>query len=176
MEAKINQQIKFLRSKRPYRALFFEKERKNNNNINKITTIPVQHEIYKVFEVLCATMPTRDWTYSNQYGLYTRTVDIYYVKLKLTKKKNTYTVVAVASTVAAAAETALATNNNERIHHSTHTFHTHSISFVLDVFFFKPTSSNVAADIVVAAAGAIVNSLHTCTSECNRFGGFFGET
>lgn len=107
MKAKINQQIKFLRSKRPYRALFFEKERKNNNNINKITTIPVQHEIYKVFEVLCATMPTRDWTYSNQYGLYTRTVDIYYVKLKLTKKKNTYTVVAVASTVAAAAENSI---------------------------------------------------------------------
>lgn len=81
--------------------------------------------------------------------------------------------VETASTFAAAAETALATNNNERIHHSTHTFHTHSISFVLDVFFFKPTSSNVAADIVVAAAGAIVNSLHACTSECNRFGGFF---
>lgn len=31
----------------------------------------------------------------------------------------------------------------------------------------------MAADIVVAAAGAIVNSLHACTSECNRFGGFF---
>lgn len=60
MKAKINQRIKFLRSKRPYRALFFEKEKKNIYYINEITTIPVQHEIYKVFEVLCATMPTRD--------------------------------------------------------------------------------------------------------------------
>lgn len=61
-------------------------------------------------------------------------------KIEINEKKNTYTVVATASTVAAAAETALATNNNERIHHSTHTFHTHSISFVLDVFFFKKTN------------------------------------